>query len=251
MAPAATRPTDGPHGLDPAIVWHDLECGGYRADLPLWRELAAATTGPVLDIGAGTGRVAIDLARHGTSVIALDRDPVLLGECARRARGLPVRTVLGDARELELKTPALGLCLVPMQTVQLLHPAGRVALLHAARAHTRPGGLLACALVGELQLFDESLHVLPTPDKIQLGDVTYSSQPTAVRELDAHFVLERRREICRGGHRTVQQDVIRLDRVTPDAFELEAQAVGWQPERPRQIPDTVDHVGSTVVMLRG
>ena len=32
------------------IVWHDVECGGYRADLPLWRELAAAEAGPVLDV---------------------------------------------------------------------------------------------------------------------------------------------------------------------------------------------------------
>ena len=23
-----------------AVIWHDLECGSYRADLPLWRELA-------------------------------------------------------------------------------------------------------------------------------------------------------------------------------------------------------------------
>ena len=37
------------------VVWHDLECGGYDADLPLWRELAADADGPVLDLGAGTG----------------------------------------------------------------------------------------------------------------------------------------------------------------------------------------------------
>ena len=30
-----------------AIMWHDVECGGYAEDLPLWRELAAAEAGPV------------------------------------------------------------------------------------------------------------------------------------------------------------------------------------------------------------
>src|SRR5690242_2401842 len=30
-------------------VWHDVECGGYTADLGLWRELAAQEAGPVLD----------------------------------------------------------------------------------------------------------------------------------------------------------------------------------------------------------
>ena len=63
-------------------VWHDVECGGYAADLPLWRELAAREAGPVLDVGAGTGRVALDLARAGHDVTALDRD----AGAARRAR---------------------------------------------------------------------------------------------------------------------------------------------------------------------
>ena len=45
-----------------AIAWHDAECGSYRADLPLWRELADEAGGPVLDLGCGSGRVALDLA---------------------------------------------------------------------------------------------------------------------------------------------------------------------------------------------
>ena len=68
------------------VIWHDLECGGYRADLPLWRELAASTaTGPAAAPGcstsaAGSGRVAIDLARAGHRVTALDAD----ADAARR-----------------------------------------------------------------------------------------------------------------------------------------------------------------------
>ena len=56
-----------------AAIWHDIECGAYTADLPLWEELAAG--GTVLDVGAGTGRVALRLARAGCAVTALDRDP--------------------------------------------------------------------------------------------------------------------------------------------------------------------------------
>ena len=65
------------------VIWHDVECGGYAADLPLWRELARAEAGPVLDVGAGAGRVALELARHGHDVTALDRDAVLLGRAGR------------------------------------------------------------------------------------------------------------------------------------------------------------------------
>ena len=69
--------------FSPLVAWHDVECGGYRADLPLWRELARAEAGPVLDVGAGTGRVALDLARAGHSVTALDREPELLDALVR------------------------------------------------------------------------------------------------------------------------------------------------------------------------
>ncbi|MDQ6751787.1 MAG: hypothetical protein M3Z33_13685, partial [Actinomycetota bacterium] len=66
------------------VRWHDLECGAYSADLPLWLELAAGAGGPVLDVGAGTGRVALELARAGHVVTALDSDAGLL--CALRGR---------------------------------------------------------------------------------------------------------------------------------------------------------------------
>ena len=237
--------------LDPAVVWHELECGLYRADLPLWRELAGAASGPVLDVGAGTGRVALELARAGVEVIALDHDPVLLAECARRAAGLPVRTVLGDARTLEVGASELDLCLVPMQTVQLLDRDGRAAFLSAARARTRAGGLLACALIGELEPFDESVSILLAPDELQVGDVTYSSQPTAVRALDDRIVLERRREIAGGRRHTVERDVTGLYRVSPRELERAARTAGWRPEPARTIPATAEHVGATVVMLRG
>ena len=88
--------------FSPLVVWHDVECGRYTADLDLWRELAAGEPGPVLDVGAGTGRVALALARAGHDVTALDREPELLealgrtgaaaGAAAWRARSPTPRT---------------------------------------------------------------------------------------------------------------------------------------------------------------
>ena len=67
-------------------LWHDLECGDYRDDLPFWLALAAETGGPVLDIGAGTGRVTLELAAAGTAVVGLDIEPALLAALAAPRR---------------------------------------------------------------------------------------------------------------------------------------------------------------------
>jgi 2-polyprenyl-3-methyl-5-hydroxy-6-metoxy-1,4-benzoquinol methylase len=99
------------------IVWHDVECGSYTADLPLWEELAAAAGGPVLDVGAGTGRVALHLARAGHAVTALDVDGDLLAELERRAHaaGLRVDTIVADAAAFD--AGPFALVAVPMQTI--------------------------------------------------------------------------------------------------------------------------------------
>src|SRR5690348_14622493 len=102
-----------------AALWHDLECNGYRDDLPAWRALAAATGGSVLDVGAGTGRVTLELAAQGHEVVALDRDGALLAALAHRAAGLAVETVVADACDFDLGR-RFALIVVPMQTLQLL-----------------------------------------------------------------------------------------------------------------------------------
>jgi len=139
-----------------SVICHDLGCGTYAQDLPLWRSLAATHGAPVLDVGAGTGRVALDLARHGHSVTALDREPALLEELVRRAGELELErdTVLADARTFELGG-RFALCVVPMQTIQLLgRSEGRSAFLRCARPHLRPGAMLAVAIAEMLELYE-------------------------------------------------------------------------------------------------
>jgi SAM-dependent methyltransferase len=188
-----------------AVLWHDLECGGYAEDLPLWQELAAAAGGPVLDIGAGTGRVTLDLAARGHEVVALDADGELLAALAERAGDLPVHTVRADARDFHLGR-RFALVLIPMQTVQLLGgPRGRAAFLRCARAHLAAGGVLAAALADALEGFDAEHDQPPLPDVREVEGTVYASRPVAVRDTGAGVVIERIREIIdrapRGGGR--------------------------------------------------
>lgn len=235
-----------------STIWHDLECGTYSQDLALWRALAAAERGPVLDLGAGTGRVALELARDGHEVTALDLDAELLAELRHRAGDLPVETVCADARAFSLEH-RYGLCLAPMQTVQLLGgEAGRRCFFDCVRDHMRRGALLAMAIVEAVECYeiDESVPGL-LPDMVERDGVVYSSLPTAVRADAAGFLLARRRErIDTRGGRSVEEDVVRLDALSCAELESEAQAAGLALAGRREIPATSDHVGSAVVMVR-
>jgi SAM-dependent methyltransferase len=232
-------------------LWHDLECSGYQEDLPLWHALAAEAGGEVLDVGAGTGRVTLALAAAGVPVVALDSEPALLAALAHRAAGLPVETVVADARSFRLDR-RVALVLVPMQTLQLLGgPRGRGAFLRRALDHLEPGGRLAAAVADALDCFDDD-HPLPPPPAIQdVFDVRYASRLLGVVEDDGRAVLRRRREIVGPGERYDADDVaLALDRVSPDEVAAEAARLGFDAEPHRHIPETEEYLGSTVVMLR-
>jgi SAM-dependent methyltransferase len=232
-------------------LWHDLECSAYEEDLPLWRALAREAGGPVLDVGAGTGRVSIDLAAGGVDVVALEADVSLLEVLERRADGLPVETVVADARDFALPR-RFPLVIVPMQTLQLLGgPLGRAAFLRCALEHLAPGGLLAAALADAMDCFDEEHDVPPPPDACEVAGVRYASHLIAVVEDDGRAAIHRLREVSGPGprHESVEA-VVRLDRVTADEVAAEAVELGFLAEPHRFIPQSDEYLGSTVVVLR-
>ena len=247
--------------MSTTVIWHDIECGAYAEDLPLWRSLAASRGDPVLDVGAGTGRVTLDLVAAGYKVTALDRDPELLEALERRSgRNSEIvgvssegaaTTVVADARDFDLGE-RFPLVIVPMQTIQLLGgPEGRAAFLRCAHRHLTPGGMLAAAIAEVLELYEVvDGFEMPLPDIREHDGVVYSSQPTAVRAERGGFVLERQREtVAPEGERTVEQNLIRLDGLTARGLEREGRAAGFTPAGRATVHATTDYSGSEVVML--
>ncbi len=242
--PPAARP-------DLDVIWHDLEYGSYAADLPFWRALAARRGSPILELGAGTGRVTLDLARRGHRLVAVDKDPRLLEELHSRAGDLEVETVVADARAFSLEM-RFALCLVPMQTVQLLGgAAGRAAMFACVARHLAPGGTLAIAISPDLEQWSAGDGVgAPLPDSCERDGTIYFSQPTAVYSEREGHVLERRREtVSPAGLRTVEQARIRLDHVLAPQLEHEGSACRLTPAGRATIPATPDYASSQVVML--
>jgi len=231
------------------VTWHDVEHGSYDADLPLWRQLADATGGPLLELGAGTGRVALDLAAQGHDVVALDSNSDLLAELAER--GVSVTTVHADARDFNLGTE-FPLILAPMQLVQILGGhQGRVAMLRSVHSHLSPGGLLAAALSDPNDAVPEEQVSPPLPDILERDGWVFSSQPLSMYEQDGCVVIERRRQAVSPTGELREEDArIELDVLALDEFESEAREVGLAPVARKTIPETLDHIGSTVVLCR-
>ena len=232
------------------MVWHDVECGRYDADLALWSELAEGAEHGVLDVGAGTGRVSLPLAEARHRVTALDIDPELLAALRERAQaaGVEVATIVADARDFTLPEP-VSLIAVPMQTIQLLPE--RDGFFASARRALVPGGRVAIAIATDLEPYDGA-PPLPAPDLGEAGGWTYVSQPIAIRIDGEQVLIERIRQVVGpADERDALKDVIALSIVTPGGLAEEAARHGLEAEELLHIPETPEHVASQVVVFRG
>jgi SAM-dependent methyltransferase len=231
-------------------IWHDLECGSYEADLPLWEELADEAQGYILELGCGTGRVTVHLAKRGASlVIGLDCDPELVAAVWERAHPA-ADAELDDVRDFDLASE-FALVLAPMQLIQLLEGRGeRINCLKCVTEHLMAGGRAAFAIVEELELAPAGGTAPPLPDVQQIEGWIYSSQPLDVVASSGMFVVRRLRQtVSPEGELSDEIDEVELCPLAAETLEDEAIEVGLRPAGRRSIPATEAHVGSTVVLL--
>ena len=232
----------------PGAIWHDVECGSYAAELVLREELAEAADGPVLELGCGTGRVLLHLARRGYEGVGLDRDPELIATLRGRCSGHPVTTVLADARDFTVDRE-VALALAPTQMLQLLPDAGaRIECLRCVAAALRPGGRFAAAILEGMPEPDGAPP--PLPDVREVDGWVYSSLAVEGAVGPGEIVVHRLRQtVSPEGELAEEPNAIRIATFPAAQLEEEAAEAGLRPLERREIPATDIHVGSVVVVL--
>jgi SAM-dependent methyltransferase len=124
-------------------VWTDT-AGATRANLPFYLDAYAKAEGPVVELGVGDGRIAVQAAVRGCTLIGVDSSPAMLDLCRRRAEnaGVGERLTLlrADFRSFELHTPA-ALIALPYHSIGHLPSLEdkRSAIAHVY-SQLRPGG---------------------------------------------------------------------------------------------------------------
>ncbi|HEY1285536.1 MAG TPA: class I SAM-dependent methyltransferase [Solirubrobacterales bacterium] len=231
-----------------AVIWHDVECGAYTADLDTWSQLADLAAGTVLDLGCGTGRVALRLAGGGHRVVGLDSDPILVETLAERAAHLPVEAEVGDARDFRLGG-RFSLTIAPMQLVQLFEGRDeRISCMRCVAEHLLPGGIAAFAIVE--RMVPAHGAPLPLPDARECDGWLHSSLPIGIDVTPASARIRRLRQaVSPDGEISEEVDEVRLTALNAATLEAEALEAGLRPRGRRRIAATQAHVGSTVVML--
>jgi len=131
-----------------------------RADIDFYVDLARQSGGPVLELGCGTGRVLLPIARAGIDIVGLDLSSYMLDVCRKKIGREAVdvqdriQLVQGDMRSFDLER-SFPLITIPFRGFQhLLEVEDQMACLKTVRQHLESRGLFV------LDIFNPSLNQL-------------------------------------------------------------------------------------------
>ena len=144
----------------PFYDWENARTLGRR-DVPFWRSVALQARGPVLELGCGTGRISLPLARAGIPVVGVDRSGPMLQRAAKRLAAMRKRTggrgktrlrlVRADIRCLPFRAGSFRTVLAPYGILQSLVRDKDLTATLAAVARVLPrGGLFGVDLVPDV-----------------------------------------------------------------------------------------------------
>jgi SAM-dependent methyltransferase len=186
-----------------AARWYDAAYDVLQAkvgDAEFYLDLARKTGGPVLELGCGTGRVLLPIARAGLAATGLDQAPAMLDVLRRKAPPANLRLVVGSMVDFDLGAERFRLVYSAFRPFQhLLTVAEQLGCLAAVRRHLAPEGLLA------FDVFAPDLARIARPEEPESEEVRFEqdgetviryasmTRDLAAQVTDVHFRFERRR----------------------------------------------------------
>ena len=146
----------------PFYDWENAQTLGRR-DVPFWQRIASQARGAVLELGCGTGRVSLPLARAGVALVGIDRSAPMLDRARQRLTKSPgrrpagfLRLVRGDIRALPFQTASFATVLAPYGILQsLIRPRDLTATLASVARVVAPGGSFGIDLVPDVPKWRE------------------------------------------------------------------------------------------------
>ena len=140
----------------PYDPWADIYDAVYsyvRADIPFYTQEAVESGGPVLELGVGTGRIAIPTAQLGIDVVGIDTSEAMLSQARRKLKSLRVGSgdielIAADMREFDLRHESGAHREFPLITIPfrgflaLMTVEEQIRTLERIRSHLSPGGRL-------------------------------------------------------------------------------------------------------------
>ncbi len=217
------RPDGSAEGPEAFARLYDLDLQDDPGDLDLYRALVARAGGPVLELGVGSGRLAVPLAAGGVTVVGVDRDPAMLARARARAEdaGLPPDRLLlveGDLRTAEVPlSGTFGLAFIALNSLMLLASrAAQAAAVRVLAERLAPGGLAVVDVwlpdADDLVRFDGRLvleYVRETPGGTIVTKTAAARHVAATGTVDLTAIYDESRDGVALG-RWIRRDRLRL-----------------------------------------
>ena len=160
----------------PFYDWENARTLGRR-DIPFWQRIAADADGRVLELGCGTGRISIPLAKSGVDLVGVDRSELMLDRLRRRKT--PVSVARADIRDLPFRRRSFEMVLAPYGVLQsLVRERDLTETLDSVARVIKRGGTFGLDLVPDVPKWREY------ENKVQLrGEAKGGSRLTLVESV--------------------------------------------------------------------